>query len=221
MKQLFFAFLLLLPASAQAQSAYRDSLKAATARLALAPDSVDLRLKKARWNIELGEWEYAKNEYDIILHHQPANPAALYYRAYVNEKLGRFGFARQDYNEFLRLVPGSFEGKLGLALLDDRDGKKTQAMDEINQLVEAHPDNAVGYAARATMERDRGQYFLAAYDYSEAIVRDPANTDYILNRADVLIRLDKLDEARRDLDLLVRLGIPRASLAEFYKRLKQ
>lgn len=204
---------------AQNRSALRDSLRAADEMLTAHPDSFDLRLKKAAWNVELGEWEYAKNEYDIVLHYRPKNLAALYFRAYVNEKLGRYGFARQDYMNILAMVPNNFEAKLGLALLDDKDNKKSKAMDEINLLVQSFPDSAVAYAARAGMERDLRQYYLAAYDYSEAIVRDPTNTDYILNRADILIIMGKRKEARRDLELLVRLGIPRSSLEEYFKRL--
>lgn len=204
----------------QSNNPIRDSLAVAEKQLSLRPDSVDLRLKKARWNVELGEWEYAKNEYDMILQHYPDNIAALYFRAFVNMKLGRYGFSRQDYMNVLRQVPNNYEAKLGLAILDDKDNKKTKAYDEINLVVQAFPDSASAYAIRAGMERDRKMYYLAAYDYDEAILRDPSNKDYILSRADVLITLGKKDEAKRDLDLLVRMGIPRASLIDYYKRLK-
>ena len=62
---------------------------------------------------------------------------------------------------------------------------------------------------------------LAEYDYSEAIKRDPSNTDYILNRADIRIMTGKKEDARRDLDMLVKCGIPRASLVEFYKKCRK
>lgn len=205
---------------AQGSNSLRDSLRVAENELMLRPDSVDLRLKKARWNVELGEWEYAKNEYDMVLQHYPDNLAALYFRAFVNTKLGRYGFARQDYMNVLRQIPNNYEAKLGMALLDDKDNKKTKAMDEINMLVQAFPDSASAYAARAGMERDRGLDYLAVYDYNEAILRAPANKDYILNRADLLITLGKTADARRDLELLVRLGTPRVSLRDYFDRLK-
>lgn len=208
-------------AYSQTTNPLRDSLNLADKELIMRPDSIDLRLKKARWNVELGEWEYAKTEYDIVLQHQPDNLAALYFRAFVNMKLNRYGFARQDYMNVLRQVPNNFEAKLGLAILDDKDNKKTRAFDEINMLVEAFPDSAEAYAARAGMEKERQMDYLAVYDYSEAIVRDPANTDYILNRLDLLIKLGKREEARRDLELLVRLGIPRASLKEYLDKIKK
>ena len=37
----------------------RDSLAKATEMLAYNPDSIDLRLKKVAWNIELEQWDYA------------------------------------------------------------------------------------------------------------------------------------------------------------------
>ncbi len=215
------AFLPFLPVLAQGGNPLRDSLARADEALKLHPDSIDLRLRKAGWNVELGQWEYAKAEYDIVLSRRPRNIAALYFRAYVNEKLGRYGFARQDYMSVLAIVPDNFEAKLGLALVDNKDNKRTKAMDEINQLVEAFPDSAIAYAARADMERERQMYLLAEYDYSAAIVRDPANKDYILNRTDVLLRLGRKREAQRDLELLVRLGTPRRALDEYFERLKR
>lgn len=89
-------------AYSQTTNPLRDSLNLADKELIMRPDSIDLRLKKARWNVELGEWEYAKTEYDIVLQHQPDNLAALYFRAFVNMKLNRYGFARQDYMNVLR-----------------------------------------------------------------------------------------------------------------------
>lgn len=70
MKRIIISLIVLLTtASGYAQSAVslRDSLNAAEKELELRPDSINLRLKKARWNVELGEWDYAKNEYDLIL----------------------------------------------------------------------------------------------------------------------------------------------------------
>lgn len=203
------------------QHPLRDSLLAATTALEMNIDSVDLRLKRARWNMELEEWEYAKNDYDYILRRDPSNPAALFYRAYANERLGRFGFARLDYQNLLKVVPTSFEGKLGLALLNDRDNRHTEAMDQMNQLVEQFPDSALAYAARANMEAARQQHLLAEYDYSEAILRDPTNTDYILGRAVSALALGRKDAARRDLEHLIRLGVPRTALDEYFEKLRK
>ena len=213
-------WLVVLCGQAQDKQSLRDSLAAATEALSYHPDSVDLRLKKAAWNVELEQWQYAKDDYDRVLRKEPDNVAALYYRAFVNEKLGRYNFARLDYQNLIRLVPGNFEIQLGYALLNQKDHHYTEAMDQMNLLVSQFPDSALAYAARAGMEVERGQYELASYDYEEAILRDSTNTDYILAHADVLITLGRKEKARQQLDRLVALGVPRGSLKDYYKRLK-
>lgn len=202
----------------QTSNPLRDSLEVATARVELYPDSTQLRLERAHWNLQLEQWEYAKADYDLILRRQPEHPEALFYRAYAYERLGRYSFARQDYTTLLGVVPDNFEVRLCLALLNDRDKHHTEAMDQMNALVEQYPDSAIAYGARAAMEADRGQHLLAEYDYTEAIVRDPHNTDYILGRATSAIALGHTDIARRDLDMLVRLGVARTALAEYYRQ---
>lgn len=208
------------PAVAQKGNALRDSLKAAMQDLAFHPDSVDLLLKKAAWNVELGEWSYAKDTYDKVLALSPKNVAGLYYRAYVNEKMSRYSFARLDYENLLTIIPGNFEAQLGLALLNQKDNRYTQALDQINRLISQYPDSAIAYAARGGMEKERKMYELAAYDYSEAIRRDDANMDYRLNRIELYILLRRFKSAREELDLLVRRGVPRSSLSDLYQRIK-
>lgn len=206
-------------ATAQNNNPLRDSLKVASERLSFHPDSIDLRLKKAGWNIQLEEWQNAKIEYDIVLRHEPTNIAALYYRAFCNERLGRYNFARLDYQNVLTLVPGNFEARLGLALLNEKDKHYTEALDGINQLVTAYPDSAVAWAARAGIESERGMNELAEYDYGKALQLDPDNKDYLLARADLRIKLLNYTDAKQDLDRLVQLGTPRAALKEWYDKI--
>jgi len=210
-----------LTMSAQENAGLRDSLSAATEQLAYHPDSIDLRLKKVRWNIQLKQWQYAKDDLDKVLFLDNRNIAGLFYRAYVNQQLMRYNFARLDYNNLLTIVPGNFEAQLGLALLNQKDKHYTEAYDQINVLIEAHPDSATAYAARAGIEKDRGMLELAEYDYGKAFELDRKTLDYLVNRADIRISLRRMSEARRDLDLATKLGYPRPALTEFYRRLRK
>ena len=213
---------LLMSLTMQAQEdrkALRDSLKQAMETLSYHPDSVDLRLRKAAWNMQLGEWQYAKDEYDWVISHQPDNLAARYYRAYANTQLRRYNFARLDYENVLRVVPGNFDARLGLALLNQKDHHYTEAMDGVNILVSSYPDSATAWAARAGIEKERDMKELAVYDYGEALRREPNNRDWLLARADLLIALRRYEEARKDLDRLVALGVARGELREMYKAL--
>ncbi len=199
----------------------RDSIKVMSELISAYPDSVSLRLKKASYNLRLGQWEYAKSEYDYIIERYPQSLTALFYRAYANERLGRNAFARADYEAVLAASPNNFEAQLGLTLVNQKDKRYTEAFDMINRMIHQYPDSAIVYAIRAGMEKERDMLSLAEYDYSEAIKRDPSNTDYILNRADIRITTGKKEDARRDLDMLVKCGIPRASLVEFYKKCRK
>ena len=226
MKKRIFAALalgLLLGLSVQAQEdckALRDSLQQAMEELSYHPDSVELRLRKAAWNMQLGEWQYAKDEYDWVISHHPDNLAARYYRAYANTQLRRYNFARLDYENVLRVVPGNFDARLGLALLNQKDHHYTEAMDGVNLLVSSYPDSATAWAARAGIEKERDMKELAVYDYGEALRREPDNRDWLLARADLLIALRRYEEARKDLDRLVEIGVARGELREMYRKAK-
>lgn len=202
----------------QERSALRDSLSKAAEELAYHPDSTDLRLKKAAWNVQLEQWQYALDEYSYILNRHPENVAARFFRAFVNEKLHRNKFARLDYEAVLMIIPGHFEALLGLALLNQKEKHYTEAYNQINVLVDQNPDSSLAYAARAGIEYDRKMYDLAEYDYAEAIKLSPNNTDFKLNHIDVLILLKRKSEALEELESLVREGVPRTALSDLYSR---
>lgn len=210
-----------VPDEELSREALRDSLAQATEILAYHPDSIDLRLRKAAWNIQLKQWDYAKDDLDKVLFLDNQNIAGLFYRAYVNEQLHRYNFARQDYTNLLTLVPGNFEAQLGLALLNQKDRHFTEAYDGINRLVQQFPDKAEAYAARAGIEKERGMLELSEMDFSEAIRLDPSNKDYRLNRADLRITLGNNKDARQDLKELERMGVPFSAMRHLYKRMKE
>ncbi len=205
----------------QINQALRDSLSHATEILAYHPDSIDLRLKKATWNIQLEQWDYAKDDLDKVLYLDNTNIAGLFYRAFVNEKLKRYNFSRLDYQNLLVLVPGNFQAQLGLALLNEKDKHYTEAYDGINNLIEQYPDSAIAYAARGGLEKERGLLELAEYDFQKAILLDGSNKDYLINHVDLLIFLGRKDEALSDLGRLRQLGLAPGELRDFYLRLRE
>lgn len=210
-----------LGAEAQSYDDLRDSLEVAVSQLRKFPNNINLRLNKASWNMLLEQWDYAKEEYDWILERDPKNVAALYYRAYIYEKQHKYKFARKDYETMLSIVPDHFNGQLGFALLCQKDMRYSEAMDRINILIEQYPDSAVAYAARAGLEAERGLNEVAEYDFSEAMRLDPSCSDYILNRADIRLKMGKKKEAREDLDRAVLAGVPRPALSEMYARCRE
>ena len=200
---------------AQTPQEWRDSLVTQNRLIDRQPRSIDLRLKKAAVNIELNQWEYAAEEYGNVLRLEPENLTALYFRAYANTHLRQYALAKSDYEAVLRIVPMNMEARLGLARVKELMGRKTDARDEYNQLVEMFPDSAVCYASRAAFETTQAQYEIALYDWTEAIKRQPRNADYVATKVELLLKLERREEAQKELKEALQRGIPRGVLREW------
>ena len=200
---------------------WRDSLTILNRQIAETQWSTDLHLRKATANLELKQWEYAIDEYALVLQHEPRNPAALFYRAYANTHLRRFDLARNDLNDLLVMFPNHFEGRLSLAVVLQQLGHRQEALDQLNQVIEQHADSAVAYAARANLERVMKQDESALYDWQRAEQLSPRDPLYVVSHVDLLLVLERREEARRVLDAAVRRGIPRGMLHEWYQKAKR
>ena len=200
---------------------WRDSLTILNRQIAETQWSTDLHLRKATANLELKQWEYAIDEYALVLQHEPRNPAALFYRAYANTHLRRFDLARNDLNDLLVMFPNHFEGRLSLAVVLQQQGHRQEALDQLNQVIEQHADSAVAYAARANLERVMKQDESALYDWQRAEQLSPRDPLYVVSHVDLRLVLERREEARRVLDAAVRRGIPRGMLHEWYQKAKR
>ena len=218
---LVFSLLVLHPASAQTRQQWRDSLEVLNALIGKDPQNLHLHLLKAEANINLEQWDYALAEYGKILHADEKNLAALYFRAYVHTRQHHYDLARVDYEAFLHLQPTNFEGRLGLAHVLQKMGRKTDTIDELNRLVQMFPDSADAYAARAAFETEQKQYDIALFDWDEAIRLKPLQSGYVVSKADILISLYRMDEAREELNAAIKRGIPRYALKEWLDKCKK
>ena len=201
--------------TAQTAQQWRDSLTVLNRMIDREPRSTDLRLRKAAVNIQLGQWDYAIDEYGKVLMIEPDNPAALYYRAYCLTNQRQYAMARSDYEAFLRKVPTHMEARLGLATVYARMGRVTDARDQYNQMVEMFRDSVVCYVARAVFETSQQQYDVALYDWDEAISRQPQNVDYVASKVDLLLKLERRKEALEELEKALQRGVPRGVLKEW------
>ena len=127
----------------------------------------------------------------------------------------------RDYEKLLTFVPRHAEARLSLAYVLQLMGRQQEALDQLNQTVELNPDSAVVWAARASLEREMKQHDAALYDWQQASTLDPQNASYAASHADLLITLERRDEARRVLDAAVRRGIPRGMLQQWYSKLQK
>ncbi len=221
---------------AQTQQELRDSVSVLSSMIERNPGDLSLRLKKAALNIELGQWQYALNEYNSVIDVQPDNLTALFYRAYVNTHLGRLPFARLDYESVLLREPQHMQSMIGLVFVNLEEGRKTVAFDGANRLVEMFPDSACVYDVRAEVEQTLGMLPAAIDDEKKAIemeeqvmkrrniTRYNADDDivcYLLRAFDIYLASDDKENASALLEQLVRQGIPRAALTDYFSRLEK
>ena len=190
---LFSSLLLSLPSAAQ--TSWSDSLTTLQQQISRNPHNIILRLNKAAVNIQLGQWQYAAEEYGRVLEKAPDNLTAHFFRAYAYVQLRMLPLAAADYESVLSRVPTHFEARLGLAEVRREMGRKTETLDQLNLLVQQHPDSAMAWAVRAQYEeqlaaadkdkRKAGGWIDAAeYDWQEAVRLAPQRRDFAaaLNR---------------------------------------
>lgn len=203
--KVILAFLLTVgisPTLAQERSELRDSIRTLSAMIEQHADSVDLHLRKAALHVTLDDWNFALDEYTIILNHYPDNPAALYYRAFVLGKMKRYAMARNDYEHYNRIVPRDYNARIGLVLINRNDGRDVEAYDQINNVIEMFPDSALAYAVRAEMMEEKKMLEAAIYDYTMAIEREPDNISFLQARADLYKRTKQSKKERQDREKL-------------------
>ncbi len=82
-------------------------------------------------------------------------------------------------------------------------------------------DSVIVYAARAGLEEEMKQTELALYDWERCEQLDSLNAEYPSARAELLLSLQRTDEAREVLDAAVARGIPRGLLYQLYARLRR
>lgn len=217
------ALLLVVTHSQQTVKAqnWRDTLSVLSRQIAKSSWSTDLHLRKANANLQLAQWQYAVDEYTLILQHDTQNPAALFYRAYANTHLRRFQLSKNDLTLLLSLFPRHYEARLSLAIVLEQLGQRQEALDQLNQTIEQHADSASAYAARANMERRMKQDEAALYDWQRAEQLSPRDPLFVVSHVDLLLVLERRKEARRVLDAAVDRGIPRGMLKEWYDKCKR
>lgn len=222
--------------SGHSQKELRDSISKLSQSIERYPGNVELRLRKAALNVELEQWSFALDEYSNVLDLQPENLTALYYRGFVNYHLARYSFARKDYETLLRVDNRNMHAMMGLVLTNTADGRLKEAFDGANHLVTVFPDVAEVYEVRAEVEERMNLFDAAADDMEKAIVMEERNNSwagktavsveddmfsYQLYAFSLYVKLGKKKQAQKCLDYLVKRGIAKAMLIDYYAQLKR
>ena len=207
-----------ISATGYAQTSLRDSINITDNEIKLHPDSVQLYLVKASLCLKVYDWEEATKTCTDALYKDNNCLNALYYRAYANNNLRRYTLAKNDYETLIRLAPRNKEARLGLIYTLTCLKKHNDALDQANILIELFPDSSEAFAARAGVEEDMNAFELALYDLDQAIRLSPTESEYIIAKAEILIHLNRKQEAKTLLQAALKRGIPRESLLAIMAR---
>ena len=200
------------------QHKYEQALESYGYALNFAPLSVPLLLNRATLYMELGREEQARIDYSLVLDKAPDNEEALLMRAYIYMNQRNYPFARADYQHLLQVNPEHYSGRLGLAMLEQRDNKPENALNILNTMLSQYKDDALLYIARADIEIDLLQPELALMDLEEAIRLDASQPDAYLMRGRLLLTQKKKEQARRDFEQAMKLGVPHAEVRELLQQ---
>lgn len=203
---------------AQPTALLRDSLQTLRNQISVNPYSTDLHLKKAAVNLQLGQTDYALEEYNLVLQREPGNLSALFFRAYVYTEKRLYDFAYNDYAAILKRFPFHFEALLCQAQVCVLMEKTNEAADILNSLITLYPDSANVYVARANLEEKINQFDAALYDWECAINLYPNNHDYRISEVRLLIAMNRKKQARNALKHMEQMGVPHALLREWYQK---
>ena len=195
----------------------------------MTPRNVPILLNRAALYLELGKNEQACVDYSMVLDLQPDNKEALSMRAYIYSQQRNYKGAHADYDSLLKLSPRDFHARLGLAALWQKENKYESSLAILNVMISEGASDvslfttsqrAVLYVARAGVECDMKHDDMALMDLQEAIRLDDACSEAYLMRGRIYLTQRKKEQAKRDFEKAVSLGIPMVEMRELLQQCK-
>lgn len=134
-----------------------------------------------------------------------SNVDYLIARALAREKANQFDEAIADYQTALSTVSDHGLAKYNLGSLLNRLGRTAEGAAYLEESIEEQPELAYPHAEKAFRYMENGAYEIALQEYNKAIAIKGENTDYLLNRGKVKLKLSDLDGAANDFHQVMQL----------------
>lgn len=187
------------------------------------PHYYDARLARAEMYLQQEKAREAIEDADVLLNSDVLKysardllPKARFVRAAARYRLRYYVEARADLHQLLKENPRNENAQILDALTLQKMGQPKEALNRLNLIVAAFPQSVEALATRAGIEVELGMDGLARADYDALIALQPAETSFYIERAKVHIRLNDKPAARRDLDRVLELGVPRGVVQPLY-----
>lgn len=153
------------------------------------------RLKLANLQRELGQFEKAETNYQVLLGEHSQNSDVWYHKGMSDQLQGDFEAAEKSFARACKLNPSHMASSIKLAMTEAHAGKMSAAIERLESCVKANPLDITAHNALNSLLWESGQQHLVGRAFESALRTNP--DDYQLNQAFIkhLIKTDESDRA--------------------------
>ena len=152
-----------------------------------------------------GNWSIAAGHFLNAVQGDPQSPDASLWLGEARLRIGDGAGAITAYQQSLQLRGDFPEALFGLAQAQLGAGRVEEALDNVNRALEQRPRYAEALLLLGKIYEQQGYSTRALEAYKQAIDANPRLAEPHYRRALLLIRADRLNEARNDLEIAARL----------------
>lgn len=196
---------------------YQSALALTTLQRAalLYPDSINTKLKLSEFQLILKQYDQAFQTLADIMKINPGNPEALFMLGMVYRDQGKTEEAIAAFQSAVERDPDMSEAWVILGDLMDRTNNPL-AIQYFDNAIRVDPDNVAAWHAKAYFLQNNDRIPEALEIYRQIHTMDPQYPEAYLNSAILLMHLDSLDAAMKELDILAQVE-PTNPATYFYK----
>ncbi|GEM_PF-5447685 len=147
----------------------------------------------------------AISDYSRCIERNERDTAALFGRARRYTMLGEYAEAENDYSRIIKYCPEQSTAHYGRAWIHERNGKLELALQEYTRSI-ALDTSGWGYNNRGMIYEKMGEYEKALADFDSAIVHKTNEWRPYQNKANILLKQRKHEEAVQLIKRAARLG---------------
>jgi len=196
---------------------YQSALALTTLQRAsiLYPDSIGTKLKLSEFQLILKQYEPALQTLADIMKIHPGNPEALFMLGMVYRDQGKTELAIAAFQSAVERNPDMSEAWVILGDLMDRTDNPL-AIQYFDNAIRVDPGNVAAWHAKAYFLQNNDKINEALDIYKQIHTMDPQYPEAYLNSAILLMYMDSLDAAMKELEVLGQIE-PTNPATWFYK----
>lgn len=172
----------------------------------MAPASVVILKNRAQVLADMNRVDDAMRDYDLLLSMDSTYTDAWFGRAVLNLRMARYDNAEADALKLLALQPDNLQGKYVLSLIYSNTGRPAEAIPMFTALIDDKPQAPL-YADRALCRLQLDELPEAADDIARGLELNPDEAELYYCRAILNLRRFREEDARKDADKAIELGM--------------